>query len=80
MYNAELEAQKLFESLSDEEFIHLLQESGFEVAKGNGGVIYTEDTDRHQENVVSGKVTIKFNPSGPPVYQSTQISSFPSAC
>ena len=39
MYDAELEAKKLFESLSDEELVHLLQESGFEVTKGSGGVI-----------------------------------------
>lgn len=73
MMNAELEAKKLFESLSDEELIQLLQESGFEVTKGSGEVIYTE-------SVVSGKVTVKFNLTDPIDVKSEKINSFPLAC
>ncbi|PDM39046.1 MULTISPECIES: hypothetical protein [unclassified Geobacillus] len=73
MMNAELEAKKLFESLSDEELIQLLQESGFEVTKGSGEVIYTE-------SVVSGKVTVKFNPSNPMAEKPAKMNSFPLAC
>lgn len=78
MMNAELEAKKLFESLSDEELMQLLQESGFEVSKGNGEVIYTEYNEH--VNVVSGKVTIKFNLSNPTAEKSANIKSFPFAC
>ncbi|WP_044747149.1 hypothetical protein [Bacillus alveayuensis] len=78
MMNAELEAKKLFESLSDEELIQLLQESGFEVIKGNGEVIYTESNE--YVNVVSGKVTVKFNPSNPTAEKPTKMNSFPFAC
>lgn len=80
MYDAESEVKELLDSLSDEELIHLLQESGFEVNKGNGEVIYTGDSDIKNVNVVSGKVTIKFNPDNPTSPKSTRIKSFPSAC
>ncbi|MFY3791389.1 hypothetical protein ACOQFO_06795 [Ureibacillus sp. MALMAid1270] len=80
MYDAELEAKKLFESLSDEEFVHLLQESGFEVSEGSNGVIYTEDYDVDQATVVCGKVTIKFSLNNPSTNKPTQVQSFPSAC
>lgn len=80
MFHAELEAKKLFETLSDEELVHLLQESGFEVSEGDKGVVFTENYDIDQESVICGKVTIKFTVNNLSADTPTNVRSFPSAC
>ena len=50
LYYVKLEAQKLFESFSDEEIFHLHQESKFEAKQGNDGIMDIVDIVNNQEN------------------------------
>ncbi len=49
VYYVKLEAQKLFEPFSDEEFYQLLREPNPKVSRGNDGLNYTKDTVVNQK-------------------------------
>ncbi|KRG16283.1 hypothetical protein ACA30_00750 [Virgibacillus soli] len=80
MDDVKKEVQELFNSLSRDELIEILTESGFEVNEnGTGKVIYSDDHIKTSR--VYANVTGTFNTHGPRNnHNSTGVNSFPVAC
>ena len=80
MDDVKKEVQELFNSLSRDELIELLTESGFEVnEKGTGKVIYSDD--QTMTSKVFATVTGTFNTQEQRnTHESTGVNSFPVAC
>jgi hypothetical protein len=75
MTRAEREAKELFNSLSKEDLISLLTESGFEVIEeGTGQLIYSDS------DTLSFSVQGTFNTKIPKCNSDTGSNSFPIAC
>jgi predicted flavoprotein YhiN len=73
MTRAEKEAKELFNSLSKDDLIELLVDSGFEVIEqGSGQVIYSD--------TLSGSVHGTFKTKLPTTNYEVGVSSFPVAC
>lgn len=73
MTRAEKEAKEMFNSLSKDELIELLMDSGFEVTEqGSGQVIYSD--------TISGSVRGTFRTKLPTNNLEIGVNSFPVAC
>ncbi|MFE8700895.1 hypothetical protein ACFYKX_09730 [Cytobacillus sp. FJAT-54145] len=80
MDDVKKEVQELFDSLSRDELIELLTESGFEVNEnGTGRVIYSDEHTKTSK--IYAKVTGTFNTQEQRnTHDSTGVNSFPVAC